>query len=402
MKARDKLLGKLGKADLLEMYDQMLGWLGDQQLMKKSDPHYRCIYFVTEDRYCNRDTACAALVFMRQYLRTGVSKWKRKAELARDYVLDVQADSGGYPELRGRSNSDDGSAVNTGIVADSLIRSYELGMKFGQRDLDALTRMADFVMSLEWKPGAFYHDTNHLHAYKHHTSGELLWGDGGSNVDCQNTTALAAMSFLRISDFLRENEAKPKEEWLKAAKRAIKHLLDGQDAEGQWPYLFDIENSGYAKWRDMGHHAMCMFCLEKCCAYPPYKDDAKIEKALRRAGLWLTEIGLLQTKRGTKVNWALNGSALTYFTTEYFFIAAPLLRMSVLDAKNKKFWQHESLELMRYVRNDLWDNPEFKREGPFHLNESGIFQGYAWFGQSMGWVLYYMDHMIENMGWWKK
>ncbi len=401
-KCRDKVFKRFGRKDLLKMFDQMVEWFGDQQIVEKGDPNCRCIYYATEDRFCNRDTACAAYVFMRQHIRTGDARWKRKAMLARDYVLDVQCAHGGFPEYRGRKRSDDGSAVVTGTVADSLIRAYELGMEFGRRDLEALSRMADFVLTLEWQPGAFYHDTNHLKPFKDEKTGELLWGGEGSKIDCQNTTALAAMTCTRVYHFLRKNGARPKEEWLDAAKRGVEHLLAGQDIEGQWPYLFDIEKSGYHRWRDTGHHALCMQCLDRCYSLPPFNADRRILKALKRAALWLIEIGLLQTKRGSKINWALHGSALQYFTSEYFFVAGPVARLGALDPANRKFWLHESLEVMRYVRNDLWDNREWKKEGPFQLTEAGVTIGYAWFGQGMGWCLYFMDTMIDSMGWWKQ
>ena len=60
-----------------------------------------------------------------------------------------------------------------------------------------------------------------------------------------------------------------------------------------------------------------------------------------------------------------------------------------------------SLEVLRYVRTDLWDNPRRDTEGPFRLTEAGIRVGYAWFGQSMGWAAYMLDDLIEQMGWWK-
>ena len=94
-----------GRPQVLHMCDEMVRWLGQQQVMDDGHPQRHSIYFRTEDRFCNRDTACVALAFMRQHLVTGDPAWKHKASLARDYVLDVQQENGAYPELRGRETS---------------------------------------------------------------------------------------------------------------------------------------------------------------------------------------------------------------------------------------------------------------------------------------------------------
>jgi hypothetical protein len=267
-------------------------------------------------------------------------------------------------------------------------------MDCDSRDLRALERMADFVMTLEWRPGAFYHDTNHLGEFRHHQTGELLWGKEGSKRDCQNTTALAAMMLLRVFHFLDENRGQPRQEWLEAAARAVRHLLDGQTPEGHWPYYFG------ADWLDVGHHAMSMFYLAGAAEFAPHYGNASVRDALVRGGRWLVDVGLLQTKKGTKIDWAISQSACTYFTNEYFCTAAPLARLAGIDPENRAFWRHEALELLRYVRTDLWNNPNREAEGPFKLTEAGIRIGYAWFGQSMGWSVYQLDDLIEQTGWW--
>ena len=383
-----------GKDEVLGMFDEMVVWLAEQQILDEGHPHYRGIYFRTEDRYCNRDTACAARAFMRQFLVTGDEKWKEKASLARDYVLDVQEENGGYPEMRGRAKSDGGSTVNTSVIAANLIRAWQLGLESGERELEALSRMADFELALEWRPGAFYHDTNHVGAYRHHETDEPLWGDEGSRRDCQNTNALAAMMFHRIFSFLEERGGEPESAWLEAAARAVRHLLDGQDRNGHWPYYID------ADWLDAGHHGMCLLHLAEAAEFPPHRGNPEIEGALTRAGRWLVEEGLLQTKRGTKVNWAVSRSACLYFTVEYFLVATPLARLSNVDPERRAVWRHEALELLRYVWTDLWDNANREAEGPFRLTEAGIRLGYAWFGQSMGWAAYQLEDLIDQLGWW--
>ena len=248
------------------MFAEMVEWLGKQQVTNKTSKYYRSIYYPTENRYCNRDTGCATAMFMRQYQVTGDKKWKEKASLARDYVLDVQLKNGGYQELRGLENSDDGSAVNTSIIADNLIKAYSLGLEYGERDLETLKRMADFELNLEWEPGTFYHDTNHLKAFKD------LWGDEGSKKDCQNTTALSVMMLQRIYYFLKENGNETRAEWLEAARRAVKHLIVSQMNNGHWAYLVG------ADWYDMNHHGMVMFHLAEASEFAPHNQDLGIKQ----------------------------------------------------------------------------------------------------------------------------
>jgi len=386
---------EFGRGEAVGMFGEMAAWLAAHQVALRDDPNLGAIYFPTEDRFCNRDTACMARAFMRQFQLTGDDAWREKAALARDHVLRVQKPGGGFPEMRGRAESDAGSTVNTAIAAANLIKAYELGLDCAARDLDALARMADFELTLEWKPGAFYHDMNHLRTFKDQT-GTVRWGDEGSRLDCQNTTALAAAMLQRVHRFLAARGGEPKAAWLAAAGRAVAHLLEGQAPDGQWPYYFG------ASWKDAGHHAMCLFHLAEAAAFPPHDRNPAILEALRRGGRWLMDDALLQTKRGTKINWARCRSACLYFTTEYFFIAAPLARLANLDAQNGDECRHEALELMRYVRSDLWDNENRDNEGPYRLTEAGIKLGYAWFGQSMGWCAYQLDELIEQMGWWEQ
>lgn len=386
--------GGFGRKDAVGMFEEMVAWLAAHQVALRDDPNCGSIYFPTEDRFCNRDTACMARIFMRQFQQGGGDTWRRKAALARDHVLSVQKPNGGFPEMRGRVESDAGSTVNTAIAAANLIKAYELGLDCEERDLDALGRMAEFEMTLEWQPGAFYHDTNHLRTFKDQT-GRVHWGDEGSHLDCQNTTALASMALQRIYYFLEARGGKPKTTWLDAAGRAVAHLLEGQDSAGQWPYHVG------ASWKDAGHHAMCLLHLAEAAAFPPHDHNPAILEALQRGAHWLLDDALLQTKLGTKINWARCRSACLYFTTEYFFIAAPLARLAKLEANNREEYCHEALELMRYVRSDLWDNANYDSEGPYRLTEAGIKLGYAWFGQSMGWALYMLDELIEQMGWWE-
>lgn len=369
----------LSDDEILAMFREMATWLAGQQVRDKEHEHYGAVWFPTETRYDNRDTACAALAFWRLFQLTSEDGFADQAKLARDYALRVQEEDGGYAELtRGNQRIDEGSIVNTGLIADSLIRAYRAGLPFEQRDLDALTRMADFELTLEWVPGGFYHDENH--AYKK------------TRMDCQNTTALAGMSLAHIWRFLREQGAEAKDAWIEAAERTVPRVVEGQDPTGQWPYRMGQIDQYPC---DMNHQGMLMLLAGELHRH--FGGDDLLQ-ALVRGGEWLVEDALLHTEHGTKHNWTFQKSACLYFSWGYFMTGAALAQLATLDLERAETWKHEARELLRYVRTDLWGNRNCEREGPFKLTEAGMAPGYAWHGQSMGWCTYEMDHILRDMG----
>jgi hypothetical protein len=224
----------------------------------------------------------------------------------------VQEEDGGYAEL-GRDNRriDEGSIVNTGIVSDALIRAYRAGLPFGERDINALERMADFELKLEWTPGGFYHDEGHIYR--------------NSKIDCQNTTALAGMSLAHVYRFLKEEGRQPNEPWIEAARRTIPRLIEGQYPTGQWPYSIGNIKSFPC---DMNHHGMVMLFIGELYRY---FGEKKLLDALIIGGKWLVEDAFLHTEHGTKHNWAFQKSACLYFTWGYFMTAAALAQLAALD-----------------------------------------------------------------------
>lgn len=377
-----------GKKDLIEMYSKIAEWLLNNQITDSKSKYHGSIYYPSEKRYCNRDTACLASCFMRLYKNTSEKKWLEHADLARKNVLSLQLENGGFPELRNLEQSDDGSAVNTSIVADNLIKAYQLGLPYDKKDLISLSRMADFELCLEWKPGAFYHDTEHLGIPRYKDRG---WGKEGSKIDCHNTTALSAMMLQKIYYFLKENAFPVKQEWLNAASRAVKHLLSVLNEEKHWPYMDDC------KWIDVNHHGMTMYYLLKASEYEPHCHDENVRQVLIESGKWLTEKGLLHTEKGSKPDWALQQSACIYFSWGYFVMGTPLACLGRIDPANKRYWHNEAMELMRYVKTSLWNNPKYKEEGPMKISEGGLTKGFAFFGQSLGWCLYQLDELINEI-----
>ncbi len=364
---------------IVEMNDAMINWLVGQQVLDAQHQYHRAIWYPTERRYDNRGTGCAVLALWRRFAQTGDEKYLHQARLAKDYVLDVQEEDGGYAELtKDNVRMDEGSTVNTGTIAMSLIRALESGFECTERDLKALSRMADYLLTLEWIEGGFYHDENHL--YKK------------SQMDCQNTTALAAATLFQVERLLTAHNFPVKSAWKEAATRAIERLLQGQDASGQWPYRLGMIDSFPC---DMNHHGMLMLMVGEI-----YRIilDPRLLDALVLGGQWLTEDAFLQTQHGAKHNWAFQRSACLYFTAGYFFTSSALAQLAALDESRRDYWNHHARELLRYVRTDLWDNPQHETEGPFRLTEAGLAPGYAWHGQAMGWCCYLMDHVLVDLG----
>jgi hypothetical protein len=364
---------------ILQMNDAMITWLARQQIQDAEHQYYRAIWYPSERRYDNRGTGCAALAFWRKFQQSGEEKYLHQARLAKEYVLDMQEEDGGYAELtKDNARMDEGSTVNTGVIAMSLIRAFEAGFECTERDLAALSRMADFLLTLEWIEGGFYHDENHL--YKK------------SRMDCQNTTALAAATLFQIDRLLTAHHFPVKAEWKAATTRSIERLLQGQDASGQWPYRLGMIDTYPC---DMNHHGMLMLMVGEMYRIVP---DPRLLDALILGGRWLVEDAFLQTPHGAKHNWTFQRSACLYFTAGYFFTASALAQLAVLDEARHELWGYHARELLRYVRNDLWDNPNYETEGPFRLTEAGLAPGYAWHGQAMGWCCYLMDHVLADLG----
>ena len=343
---------------------------------------YGRIHYPSEGRYDNRGTGCAVLAFWRLYGMTGEDRFADQARLARDTVLNIQEDDGGYAELgRNQVRMDEGSIVNTGLISDSLVLAYRAGLDYDRRDIESLCRMADYMLTLEWLPGAFYHDEGH--AYRN------------SKMDCQNTTALAGMSLLHIYDFVKENGGPADPRWLEAAQRTIPRIIAGQEDTGQWPYrLGEIEKYPC----DMNHHGM--LAMTACEIYSRLPDPDLLDRLIRGA-YFLTEDTFLHTERGTKHNWAYQRSACLYFTQGYFLTSSYLALLSQLDKDHGDTWAHEAREIMRYVRTDLWHCPapgyEHLEEGPYRMTEQGLAPGYAFHGQALAWCSYQMDYFMRAL-----
>jgi len=142
---------------------------------------------------------------------------------------------------------------------------------------------------------------------------------------------------------------------------------------------------------------MVMIHLEEAIEYS-LKNRQDVKKALFKGAEWLRDQGIIQTKWGNKLDWSIEWGACIYFTHSYFMISSALARLGKLDPENKSHWQHESLELLRYVRTRLWDHKfgDYDNDGPFRPSECGLTYGAAWFGQSLGWCLYMLDDCVDQ------
>jgi hypothetical protein len=117
--------------------------------------------------------------------------------------------------------------VETCIITNLLVKTYELGLEPEPEDLRRLRMAAEWVAATEFQPGVF----------RHHE---------GATHDCQNATALGVQALVRAYDALEARGEEPPAAWLDAARRGLRHYLDGQEAIGCWPYLFATIGCGQA------------------------------------------------------------------------------------------------------------------------------------------------------------
>lgn len=337
----------IGNDSVLRLWQRMIDWPAGKQVAEG-----RCrgaVYYPTENHFCPRESACAMTAFMHRYLVEGDPIWKDRALAAMDYVLDSQEEDGGYAELgRDGARIDEGSMVSTAPVACNLIAAVNMGLPAGKRVIECLRHIAEWILKLEWQPGAFYHDENHIVR--------------DSRIDCQNTTAMAACAMAGIERFLSAGGEAGHAGLIAAARRAADHLIEGQSADGHWPYTIGAE------WLDVSHQGMTLCFVTGLAADDRFSGDTRLVKAVGRGADWLLSSGI---RDDGSLNWEIETSWNRYLTQSYFLVATALNRAATLNTDRREDYLRAVSCLLNYVVDNLDAGDDYDAVGPLKVKEDG-------------------------------
>ncbi len=352
--------GKFGKKQLREMFEEILRWCMRRQVLDANDPHYGAIYS-EEDKYDFRDAAAAAVCFMRAWRDTGDEEYRRRALLARAYVYKGQhrenrantEQYGGFCQMVGgkwgefrrlKGPLPNVTGVETAIVANLLVKTYELGLAPSQEDMDYLNAAATWVLNSEFHPGVFHHHQ-------------------GSTTDCQNSNILGAMALARAHQALEKLGRKPPESWLEASRRGFAHYVEGQEAIGCWPYLFATIGRGQAfREQNLPDQGMGMYHFLVACDTPTFRDQPAAREAMKRAARWWLAMSRIDREPPYATidldsRAVRPGLRFSTFTWCRFMAAASLLRIAQ-NTDEKEPWRALALAYMEHVRTKLWNTSD--------------------------------------------
>lgn len=350
-----------GRSDLRAMYDDLLAWCARRQVLDPNDRYYGAVYS-EEDKYDFRDAAAAAVVFARAWRDTKDPQWRRRALAARSYTYKGQHvdDPQNPQQYGGFCQMVDGkwgltfrrlgdtlpkvTGVETCIAVNHLVKTIELGLEPSEEDLKRLELAGAWVAANEFRPGVFHHHE-------------------GSDGDCQNSNALAAMALARAHQALERAGRRPPAAWLEAARRGMAHYLDGQEAIGVWPYLFATIGRGQAfHERNIPDQGMGAYHFLVACRTPAFRHEQRAADRMRRAARWWLSTSRIDRRdpRPTidlddrKASGALKFSAFTWCR---FTAAASLLRIA-RDSGETEPWRWLALRYMEHVRLKLWNRSD--------------------------------------------
>ena len=380
--------GGFGKQQLRAMFDDIVDWCKRRQVLDPADIHYGAIYS-EEDKYDFRDAAAAAVCFTYAWRDSGDEDYRRRAILARDYCYQGQymddpsnkARFGGFchmvhgawgPGVQ-RLGGDLGGAVGveTGIIANLLVKLIELGLEPSPEDAGHLRAAAVWMINNESAPGSF----------RHHE---------GTSHDCQNSNALGAETIVRAYYALKKLGEEPPRQWLEAARRGMAHVVEGQEAIGCWPYVFAKIGRGQAfSEQDIPDQGMGTYHFLVALETPAFGDLPGSKEALRRAARWWLSTSRLDTDGPLPTidlddREARGTLKFSRFTWCRFMAAASLMRIAELTGE-KDPWQQLAMRYMEHVDTKLRNrtDPEkapFKRATIDDMTLCSWIQAAEWSG----------------------
>ena len=400
----DLLVGReFGVVEMEQMFRDIVAWVKTRQVTNERDLHYGAVYS-EEDKYDFRDTAAAAVCFMHVYKATRDDEWEHRARIAIDYVHKGQCAEprvaptnkekyGGFvhmisgtwgTDFRQLSDPWPGvDGVDTCIIANLLCTAHELGLPSMERDMRVLRRIATWVENNELRPGVFAHHE-------------------GAEHDCQNSNALGAAALTRVYHFLSQRGQRVPNRWLDAAARGIRHCIEGQEAIGEWPYVFATVGRGQAYHeQSLPDQGMGLYHFLVACQYPPFNNDPAVKRAALRAARWYLCMTYVDEDSGTiDLDYDRSGQGLCFssFTWCRFTCAASLARMWRLTGETEP-WRHLAVALMEHVRKRRW-NIDDKTRAPVARSAIPDIKLHSWI-QAAEWdavLLHELIGALKSMG----
>lgn len=355
-----------GKKQLRAMFDEILQWCVRRQVLDPPNPHYGAIHS-EEDKYDFRDAAAAAVCFAYAWRDTGNEDYRRRALLARHYVAKGQhredpankAQYGGFcqmvdgkwgaPFRRLGDRLPKVTGVETCIIANLLVKSFELGLAPSPGDIECLRAAVTWLINSEFHPGVFHHHE-------------------GSTTDCQNSNILAAMALARACEALEKLGQPTPPGWREAARRGCDHYVEGQEAIGCWPYLFATIGRGQAfREHNLPDQGMGVYHFLVAGETDALRARPGTDEALRRAARWWLSMSRIDREPPFPTidlddRLARGDLKFSAFTWCRFMAAASLARIAQ-RTREKEPWRSLALHYLEHVRTKLW-NPTDPSKAP--------------------------------------
>lgn len=352
-----------GQPQLRAMFDDVLAWAKRRQVVDPANVHYGAIYS-EEDKYDFRDAAAAAVCFSHAWRDTRDPAWRQRALDARAYAFKgqhikdpanrhrygafshmVEGGFTGAPRYRRLTDQlPRAVGVETCIAVNHLTRTIELGLEPSDEDLRRLELAAGWVAANEFLPGSFRHTE-------------------GYTRDIQNPTALGMMALARAYDALAKLGRRPPQSWLDAARRAMRHYLEGQEAIGCWPYEFATIGRGQAySEHNIPDQGMGVYHFMVACGTSVFRDWPGLQEKMQRAARWWLCMSYID-RRGPRPTINLDDRLATgslkfsAFTWNRFTAAASLLRIAEHTGQPEP-WRSLALRYMEHVHTKLWNRTD--------------------------------------------
>ena len=356
-----EVLGRpgFGGKQLRGMFNRIVEWCKRRQVLDPKDIHYGAIYS-EEDKYDFRDAAAAAVCFTYAWRDTGNNDYHRRALLARNYVYKGQHMNnpndtqryGGFCHMvhgvwarngmqRLPSNGKLGSVVGveTAIVINLLVKTFEHGLKPAPKDIKHLRAAATWMFNSEFSHGVF----------RHHQ---------GATNDCQASNAMGVAALIRAYYALEKLGEHPPRSWLVAAQRGMSHYLEGQEAVGCWPYTFATIGRGQAyREQNIPDQGMGFYHCLVACDSPTFRQHSETKDAMKRAARWWLCMSRIDRNGPMKTidlddRRASGNLKFSKFTWCRFMAAASLMQIARLTDE-KQPWQQLALRYMEHIDTKL-------------------------------------------------